>query len=183
MLNLCIFSGQNTNHLFELFIWMLGSFLIGWFLNRYFSKSKYQTAIDDCEARCKDLEQKNVDLTASISSKSTPEVSSITNTETSSKTSVSSLAAVSTTDDKVKDNLKKVEGIGPKIQEHLNNDGIWSFAQLAASSIERLQKVLDNAGPHYRMHNPKTWPKQAALARDGKWDELKKWQDELNGGL
>lgn len=32
------------------------------------------------------------------------------------------------------------------------------------------------------MHDPTTWPDQAALARDGKWDELKKWQDELNKG-
>ena len=26
------------------------------------------------------------------------------------------------------------------------------------------------------------WPKQAKLASEGKWEELKKWQDELDGG-
>jgi len=32
------------------------------------------------------------------------------------------------------------------------------------------------------MHNPGTWPKQAEMAAEGKWDELKVWQDELDGG-
>ncbi|MEJ6796117.1 MAG: 50S ribosomal protein L21, partial [Flavobacteriales bacterium] len=27
-----------------------------------------------------------------------------------------------------------------------------------------------------------TWPAQAKMAAEGKWDELKKWQDELDGG-
>jgi len=31
-------------------------------------------------------------------------------------------------------------------------------------------------------HVTDTWPKQAKLAADGKWEELKKWQDELDGG-
>ena len=32
------------------------------------------------------------------------------------------------------------------------------------------------------MFNPTTWPQQSAMAGAGKWDELKKWQDELDGG-
>ena len=30
--------------------------------------------------------------------------------------------------------------------------------------------------------SPETWPQQAQLAADGKWDELKALQDELDGG-
>ena len=164
MLNLCIFSGQNSCHLFELFLWMLGSFLLGWFLSGYFNKSK------DC-GRCKNCDRCNgVETSATITSSGSAATSSFA-------------AAAIVADDSVKDKLTKVEGIGPKIQEHLNNDGIWSFAQLAASSIARIQGILDAAGPRYKMHNPKTWAEQAALARDGKWAELKKWQDELDGGL
>lgn len=80
------------------------------------------------------------------------------------------------------DDLTKVEGIGPKIQEHLNAAGIHTFAELAATSVEQVQEVLDAAGSNYSMHDPGSWPKQAALAAEGKWDELKKWQDELEGG-
>lgn len=80
------------------------------------------------------------------------------------------------------DDLKKIEGIGPKIAELLIEGGISTFAQLAEAPVERVQEILDAAGPRYRIHDPSTWGKQAELAAAGKWDELKAWQDELNGG-
>jgi hypothetical protein len=85
--------------------------------------------------------------------------------------------------DSVKDDLTKIEGIGPKIKGLLNNDGIWSFKQLSLSSTVRLQKILDDAGPAYTVHNPRTWAAQAKLADEGSWEELKIWQDHLKGGL
>ena len=80
------------------------------------------------------------------------------------------------------DDLKKIEGIGPKIAEKLNAKDIVTFADLAATSVDDLKAILEEAGSRYRMHNPTTWPKQSALAAEGKWDELKAWQDELDGG-
>jgi len=80
------------------------------------------------------------------------------------------------------DKLTKIEGIGPKIAEHLNAAGITSFAELAASPVSKLQEVLDNAGPRYKVHVPDTWPQQAKLAADGNWDDLKVLQDKLDGG-
>lgn len=81
-----------------------------------------------------------------------------------------------------KDDLKKIEGIGPKIEGLLNDDGIWTFGELASSAVSRIKKILDDAGPRYRIAVPDTWPEQSALARDGKWDELEKLQDSLKGG-
>ena len=80
------------------------------------------------------------------------------------------------------DDLSKVEGIGPKIAELFNEAGINSFSELAATSVDKLQELLTAAGPNFAAHNPGTWPKQAELAAAGKWDELKAWQDELDGG-
>jgi len=97
--------------------------------------------------------------------------------------SAAALAAVPSIDDSVKDDLTKVEGIGPKIKGLLNDDGIWSFVQLSQSDTSRLQRILDDAGPRYRVHNPKTWAAQSKMAAEGKWAELEKWQDELKGGL
>ncbi|MFN4145936.1 MAG: hypothetical protein ACK4GN_08950 [Runella sp.] len=82
----------------------------------------------------------------------------------------------------VPDDLKVVEGIGPKIEELFNNAGIWTFAQLAATSPERLRDILVAGGSRFQIHDPGTWPEQAALARDGQWEKLKAWQDELNKG-
>jgi len=81
-----------------------------------------------------------------------------------------------------KDSLKKIEGVGPKIEELLHNAGLLTLADVANSTVEAIKAILDEAGPRYAIHNPTTWPQQAKLAADGNWDELKTLQDELNGG-
>ncbi len=80
------------------------------------------------------------------------------------------------------DDLTKVEGVGPKIAEVLSEGGIDTYAKLAASTPEAIREMLDNAGSQFASHDPGTWMQQAQLAADGKWDELKTLQDELNGG-
>jgi ribosomal protein L27 len=80
------------------------------------------------------------------------------------------------------DDLKKIEGIGPKIAELFYAAGITTFEQLSETSTARMQEILDGGGPRYATHNPMTWGHQASLAADGQWDELKELQDELNGG-
>ncbi|MFN8357008.1 MAG: hypothetical protein U0Y10_21320 [Spirosomataceae bacterium] len=82
----------------------------------------------------------------------------------------------------IPDDLKVVEGIGPKIEQLLHDAGILTFRHLAATSPDKLTEILRNAGPRFQIHDPTTWPQQAELAGNGKWDELKKWQDELKGG-
>ena len=79
--------------------------------------------------------------------------------------------------------LTVVEGIGPKINELFNNAGVKTFAQLANQTIPQMRKVLDDGGSRFRIANPSTWGQQAALAAENKWDELKKLQDNLSGGV
>ncbi|MBT8229353.1 MAG: 50S ribosomal protein L21, partial [Bacteroidia bacterium] len=81
------------------------------------------------------------------------------------------------------DDLKKIEGIGPKTSELFIADGIVTFSELASASQERLKSILDAAGKRYSIINPTTFPMQAALAADGKWDELKSLQDRIHGGV
>ena len=80
------------------------------------------------------------------------------------------------------DDLKMVEGIGPKIEGLLNAGGIITWADLANAPVENVQKILDEAGPRYRMHSPTTWAKQAKLADQAKWQDLEDLQDRLIGG-
>jgi len=81
------------------------------------------------------------------------------------------------------DDLRKVEGIGPKIAAIFQENGITTFEALSKTSVENLSEILSAAGGTYASKNPSTWPQQAELAASGKWDALKKLQDELNGGL
>ena len=78
------------------------------------------------------------------------------------------------------DDLKKVEGIGPKIAETLIAAGISTFAELAKTDSAKISEIIADVRGN---HVTDTWPKQAQLAADGKWDELQKWQDELDGGV
>jgi len=80
------------------------------------------------------------------------------------------------------ENLKVVEGIGPKIEGLLKDGGINNWSELAATEVAKIQDILNAAGSRYKLANPSTWPKQAGLAAEGKWSELKSYQDSLNGG-
>ncbi len=80
------------------------------------------------------------------------------------------------------DDLKVVEGIGPKIESLLHAAGITSMRNLANAETGVIRKILDDAGPRFRMHEPKTWSTQAKLIADESWGELKEYQDILNGG-
>lgn len=80
------------------------------------------------------------------------------------------------------DDLKIVEGIGPKIEGLLNAAGIWSFASLAATPAEQVKAILTAAGDRYAIHDPATWGHQSFLAANGRWEALKTLQDELVGG-
>ena len=70
--------------------------------------------------------------------------------------------------DVAKDDLKIIDGIGPKIESLLNQAGIFNFKRLIATDQKELRKILDAAGPTFRTHNPETWKEQAQLAISGK---------------
>jgi predicted flap endonuclease-1-like 5' DNA nuclease len=58
------------------------------------------------------------------------------------------------------DNMKRIKGIGPKIEELLQQNGIITFAQLAQIEVSQLQALLDEAGWN-NIADPTTWPEQA----------------------
>jgi predicted flap endonuclease-1-like 5' DNA nuclease len=80
------------------------------------------------------------------------------------------------------DDLKVVEGIGPKIAELLHAAGITTWRQLAQAAPAAIKEVLDAAGPNYAMHDPITWPQQAELLATGQWAAFKELTDSLTGG-
>jgi large subunit ribosomal protein L21 len=81
------------------------------------------------------------------------------------------------------DDLKKIEGAGPKAAEALVAAGVDTFAKVAKMKPEALSEILTEASSNLAHLVTDTWPKQAKLAADGKWDELKELQDKLDGGI
>ena len=78
------------------------------------------------------------------------------------------------------DDLTVVEGIGPRLESALKTAGITTYRQLADSRPGRLETIMREA--HVRMANPSTWPEQATLAADGRWQELQELQQRLKSG-
>jgi large subunit ribosomal protein L21 len=92
-----------------------------------------------------------------------------------SKPAPAVVAPVSTSDD-----LKRIEGIGPKTADILNQAGILTFKALAALTPEEIKTILRAAKGR---GVPTSWPQQAKLAAAADWDGLAKLQAELKGGL
>ena len=80
------------------------------------------------------------------------------------------------------DDLKLIEGVGPVAADVLAAAGITTFAKLAKTSADDVKTILEASDAKVSHLDPTTWAQQAQLAADGKMDELKKLQDELNGG-
>ena len=80
------------------------------------------------------------------------------------------------------DDLKIVEGIGPKIEGLFHNYNIKTWKALAETTVAKCQEVLDSGGEKYKIHDPASWPMQARMCYENKWKALYKWQEEHNHG-
>ncbi|WBX73671.1 hypothetical protein PG913_12730 [Tenacibaculum pacificus] len=151
-------------------------------------KSKLKTALDTTKKDLKHCEKNKSGIALSlkeVESKNLSLAASLTTLKTTTVTLIpfNNELAKSVFGKKIKENdLKIVEGIGPKIEGLFHDFDIKTWKQLSEASIEKCQEVLNSGGDRYRIHKPTTWPKQAKLAYEGKWEALLKWQDELDGG-
>lgn len=80
------------------------------------------------------------------------------------------------------DDLKVVEGIGPKIESILQDAGVKTWKQLSETTPDRISEILLAVDEKFRIHDPKSWPIQAGLLAVGKWEEFNKLTEELKGG-
>jgi predicted flap endonuclease-1-like 5' DNA nuclease len=76
------------------------------------------------------------------------------------------------------DDLKVVDGVGPKIESLCHGIGIRTWFDLSTTEVSLLRTMLADAGPRLRAHDPTTWPQQARLLAEGRWAEFK----SLNAG-
>ncbi|MBS7230568.1 hypothetical protein KHA90_05990 [Flavobacterium psychroterrae] len=141
-----------------------------------------QDDLDACKANTRNLNLKISSLEADLAAKSSFSESQSFATNPPAFLFDASLASIAYGKKIKEDDLKIVEGIGPKIEVLFNVAGIKTWRDLSETSTERLQSILDSGGENYAIHNPSTWAKQALLAYQGRWQELKDLQKGLLGG-
>ncbi|UWY27224.1 hypothetical protein [Flavobacterium sp. TR2] len=162
--------------------------ILGYLLGKMNSKNddslaaSLQADLDACKANTKNLNARISTLEADLAAKAKSSVQSFAAAAPITIPFDAALAA-NVLGKKIKENdLKIVEGIGPKIEALFNAAGINTWYDLSQASTEKLQSILDAGGENYAMHNPSTWARQALMAYQGKWQDLKEWQDSLLGG-
>jgi len=79
------------------------------------------------------------------------------------------------------DDLRRIEGIGPKISRVLVDAGVTTFSQLASTPMDQLREILADAGLG-NLVDPSSWPEQARLAAAEDWDAFQKLKDDLSRG-
>ena len=79
------------------------------------------------------------------------------------------------------DDLKRIDGIGPKMEEALKAYGIKTFAALAEATEAQLSAAIDEAGMRFAP-SLVTWAKQAGFAANDDWDGLADYQENLTAG-
>lgn len=146
------------------------------------------TSVDN-SSDLKVLQDKNAKLQAdldacnnSLTAKPSADISSALATTAAAATFDSKAASAALNKTIKEDDLKVIEGIGPKIEQMFHDGGIKTWKALSDTAVARCQEILDGGGNRYKVHDPASWPMQAKMCYEGKWPELAKWQDEHDHG-
>jgi len=91
--------------------------------------------------------------------KAAPKAKKTTEKKTAPKKAVAKKVEVPASDKK--DDLKAIKGIGPKLEEALNNIGFTAYEQIAKLTIKDLTKLLSDAGVNTKLYDISSWKKQA----------------------
>lgn len=150
-------------------------------LNEETPKRKMRARIDDedTDDKAEATSKSEKTQSAAESSPGKPE----TRKPDESETATGSADTETQSDEQQSDDLTRIEGMGPKAAEALVNGGIETFAKLADADPEKIKEILTEANSRMSHLDTNSWPKQAKMAADGKWDELKEWQDNAKAGI
>ena len=80
----------------------------------------------------------------------------------------------------VKNDLKVIKGIGPKLEETLNKVGLTAYEQLAKMTLKDMTAVLTQAGVNAKMYDLSGWKAQAKLAVKGDMEAVANWTKNNN---
>jgi predicted flap endonuclease-1-like 5' DNA nuclease len=154
--------------------------LLGYFLGRQIEKksevyTKLRADLEACRKENNQLQSENSSLKS--------EIESLSKKASPVKHDFDAAVAKGIFGKKiVKNDLTIIEGVGPKIAELFQKAGIGTWKDFSETTVEKCQQILEAEGEQFKAHNPTSWPLQAEMAYTGKWEELKKWQDDMLGG-
>jgi len=112
------------------------------------------------------------------------------NAETKNQTLEESITQKQQEIEQLKTNMKAmqhdftiVDGIGKKVSTILRLANINTFTKLASTDTQTINSILEKSDPRIlRLTDSTTWPEQAKLAAENKWDDLETLKSSLKRG-
>lgn len=131
-----------------LFLICLGCFLIGYFFARSYFSKKYGKKLRDCLSEKETLRESVNKHANSTFSNINPNIKARKTRDRrgalhSPDDSPLNFDRIGKADHSAKDNLKKISGIGPFIEEKLNSIGIFTFEQISNFTEEDMDQVTE----------------------------------------
>ncbi|MGS2761207.1 hypothetical protein [Sinomicrobium sp. M5D2P9] len=131
-----------------LFIICLGCFLIGYFFAKNHSSKKYGKQLDECLSEKQSLRENLNKHAQSTFGNNNPNIKARKTRDRrgalySPQDSPLNFERIGRADETEKDDLKKISGIGPFIEEKLNSIGIYTFDQVSKFVEEDMNQVTE----------------------------------------
>jgi predicted flap endonuclease-1-like 5' DNA nuclease len=164
--------------LFEILIMLAGAFILGYLVHCFCGCRR-------CKSGCCGTDTCGKDCACDKHAKVAPKAQSVMSAVPAGAPvakAATTMPAAHIVSHTTKDDLKKIEGIGPAIEKLLHAEGITTFAQVASEPASKIKAILEKAGSQFAMHDCSSWAEQAALARDGKWAEFEALLAKLING-
>ena len=140
-----IFTDQSVAHLIEIFLWLLGAFLIGYFFARFYYKNKSNNSQNVIFS---DLEEISTE-TSTIKAKKTfnrggeQVISHQENLPKEKNKPILNFENFGIASEAEKDDLKKINGIGAFIEIKLNKIGIYTYNQISKFSKDDINAITE----------------------------------------
>lgn len=136
----------------EIFILMLVAFLIGYVFAWWFYRSKYNKYLDptkdketfEVDQDDKDIEEPTEQIKAILTRDRKGEMVQNTSIpDTMEEERLLDFSRIGKSSEAQKDDLKKIQGIGPVIEKKLNSIGIYTFKQISQLNDIDINKVTE----------------------------------------
>ena len=133
---MALFLVEKSSHLIGLFFWMFGAFLIGYVFSWFYHKKKYEDQIVENNETISEL---RTEMKSTIRARKTVERGGIEIKQPKEL----SFESIGLADEKTKDDLTKINGVGSFIEKKLNSIGIYNYLQISKLSKEEIETLTD----------------------------------------
>lgn len=162
----------STWEYFVVFLIGFGCFLIGWFFSGRKTKKKYKKLLEECESKKAEAINTTYKPSEGVRAVKTRErsgkaVGSDNETAIDIENSPLNFDSFGVADASQKDDLKRIKGVGPFIEQKLNTIGIFTFDQISKFTPEDMQTVTELISFFPGRIERDDWKGQAAILKKG----------------